>query len=488
MAGIIGILGQTGGHDLADGLAQLSHRGRSLRTVMAVGNLALGVVSDSEEDYFVQGTTAAAIDGRILNLMAKAKATGIKGNNPAEILLRLYRKTGPTGLRELDGEFAFVICDGKDVILGRDRLGVKPLYYARTTTRQIIASELKAISSGATDVKYVRPGHGLILHSDQEFNLAHETRPKPLRTGVRASGVRLRKLLRRAIARRIDPKERIGVFLSGGIDSAAVALTALDLTSKLVCFTVGTRRSHDLEMAQELAGFLKVESHSRCYNRAQMLAVLPKVIYHLESYDAPLVRSAIPNYLVAELTERHGVRQVLIGEGGDELFAGYEDLKVLSGLRLHARLWQLLNSLHNSGLQRCDRMPQAFGLQAVIPFLDHDLCRFAFGIDPSLKVNHGVEKWILRKAFEGLLPGEIVWRRKEKFSAGAGSMFALEDAARRRYRTRELALVQRSDPAAGVRTLEELLYYRVFRSFFPNLSPKALLGRTALPLGAWGQR
>lgn len=478
MSGILGVFNPRSVDSLEPMLDRLRHRGAIKVTLQNAANFALAAVADREQDYFVDGTNAGVIDGRVFNLQSRAKEKGLKGTNQAELLLRLYQQEGRAGIKELDGEYAFALCTGKDIILGRDRLGVKPMYCENATGRMLFASELKAFPADARNVTWVSPGSARILGSGRDFNLSHATRPEPLLTEVKAVVPRLRVLLRQAIAKRLDPGEPTGIFLSGGIDSAVIAAVARTLSKNLVLFSVGMRSSSDLRSARYLARHWKMKHHVLTCDANDILAVIPETVYALESYDAPLVRSSAANLLVARLAHRYGIRRVLIGEGGDELFAGYDQLKTLSGTALHRKLWNMLNSLHNGGLQRCDRMPESQGVEATVPFLDLDLLRFAFNIAPELKIRDGVEKWVLRKAFEDELPEEITWRPKLRFSAGAGSMELVKERLEPFYSPVALRQAQQEFPGARIRTAEELYYFDLFRRFFPNPGFPKLLGRT----------
>ena len=150
-----------------------------------------------------------------------------------------------------------------------------------------------------------------------------------------------------------------------------------------------------------------------------MLAVLPEVIYHLESFDALLVRSSITNYLVAQAASDY-VPAVFSGEGGDELFAGYEYLKSLEPEVLPDELIDITGRLHNTALQRVDRCAAAHGTLAHVAFLDPDVAAYALQIPIEYKLRDGIEKWILRRAMDGALPERVLNRTKAKFWAGAG--------------------------------------------------------------------
>lgn len=211
-----------------------------------------------------------------------------------------------------------------------------------------------------------------------------------------------------------------------------------------------------------------------------MLDVLPQVIYHLESFDAALVRSAIPNYFLARLASNH-VKVMLTGEGADEIFGGYEYLAGISDPHQFQReLWTITTNLHNTNLQRTDRMTMAHSIEGRVPFLDKEMIRLALSLPPRLKfhVGGGTEKMILRRAFAGFLPDEILHRPKQKFSHGTGSRDLLAQHANLRISDREFSNALKQYPIAELRSKEELFYYRIFREWFGDRIPPQVVGRT----------
>jgi asparagine synthase (glutamine-hydrolysing) len=146
----------------------------------------------------------------------------------------------------------------------------------------------------------------------------------------------------------------------------------------------------------------------------------------LESYDQDLVRSAIPTYFTARLASEY-VKVVLTGEGADELFAGYRYHRdVTHPAELQTELRRSIGALHNINLQRVDRLTMAHSIEARVPFLDVSMISLAQQIPVKWKLfrtvdGRQIEKWILRKACEDLLPPEIVWRDKEQFDEGSGT-------------------------------------------------------------------
>jgi asparagine synthase (glutamine-hydrolysing) len=194
---------------------------------------------------------------------------------------------------------------------------------------------------------------------------------------------------------------------------------------------------------------------------------LPEIIYHLESFDQDLVRSAIPCYFTSRLASKY-VKVILTGEGADELFAGYDYYKDIGCPdRLHSELRRSVTALHNINLQRVDRLTMAHSLEARVPFLDTELIAAAQKIPAKYKLKednlgNAVEKWILRKAFEDLLPEEILWRDKEQFDEGSG----IVDVVTRGLRS----FVSKFNPGnknpgnekVEIRSAEEAVYYEIF--------------------------
>ncbi|MEA2184898.1 MAG: hypothetical protein QOF69_4083, partial [Solirubrobacteraceae bacterium] len=180
------------------------------------------------------------------------------------------------------------------------------------------------------------------------------------------------------------------------------------------------------------------------------------------------------------MTARH-VKVVLTGEGADELFAGYEYLRGFDDpFSLQAELMRTVHGLHNLNLQRCDRVTMAHGLEARVPFLDRQVIAFAFGLPMAWKQSAPgeLEKRLLRRAFAGWLPDEILWREKAEFGDGSGAKDVLrstvEEGVSKADFERERDAV---DPP--LRTREEFAYHRLFAEYLPGVRPERTLGRFA---------
>ncbi len=276
----------------------------------------------------------------------------------------------------------------------------------------------------------------------------------------------------------------VGVFLSGGLDSSVVAAIAARHAAaegqRLPTFAVGLSDSPDLAAARVVADYLDTDHHESVYTAEEALDVLPTVVRSIESFDPSLVRSAVPNYLLAELTARH-VKVVLTGEGADEIFAGYEYLCDFPGEQeLHAELVRTIEGLHNLNLQRADRVTMAHGLEARVPFLERDMIELGLALPAGWKLagEGQPEKRLLREAFDGWLPHEVLWREKAQFGDGSGAAGVLRRRMEVSVPVEEFE-EERHVVDPPLRTREELAYYRIFADVLGDLRPEETIGRFA---------
>ncbi|HEX6388773.1 MAG TPA: asparagine synthase (glutamine-hydrolyzing), partial [Solirubrobacteraceae bacterium] len=337
-----------------------------------------------------------------------------------EVALHLLEERGPQGLAELNGMFAFVMAaaDGR-FVAARDPVGIKPLYWAQRGERTRFASEMAAFDDEWQRLVQPFPPGCAWTPEDGMIRFARavpdglEWMPGPTTPGAAAPADVLRgtrDVLIGAVERQLMGDVPVGVFLSGGLDSSLVAAIAAKILAergeRLQTFAVGTRDSADLVAARVVARHIGSEHHERLYDAREAVRALPHVVRSIEHFDPSLVRSAVPNFLLAEMTAQH-VKVVLTGEGADELFAGYEYLRGFQDPdALQAELMRTVHGLHNLNLQRCDRVTMAHGLEARVPFLDREVIEWALRLPPGFKLAGPgqPEKRLLREAFDGWLP------------------------------------------------------------------------------------
>lgn len=483
MSGIAGIQHGNGKALVTEMLDRLAHRGPDGRAVSGLGNATFGSVHLSlgpgtSAGPVIRGSRMIVWDGEMYGSAAAREETGLAADSDAGLILGLYEREGTEAFARLDGPFALAIQDGDSIVLARDPLGQAPLYFGEAEGRLCFASEIKALQEAVDEIRPVPPGYIMIAG---ELRPGPPPRPVPVAEEESAAiAGSLRRRLEDSVRRRAERTPRLGVWLSGGLDSSILAALGMEAKGSLQTFSAGTAGASDLAFAREVAAYLGTEHHECLTTVDEMLEVLPLVIYHLESFDAPLVRSAVANYLVAREAARR-VRVVLSGEGGDELFAGYGYLKDKDAEALHAALLEAQGGLHNTALQRVDRMAAAHGIRARTAFLDTDVVAFANAVPDRWKV-HGagrIEKWILRKSMEGRLPENVLWRPKEKFWSGSGVSGSLANAADGSITDEEFLREREIRPGLVLGTKEDLFLWRIFRGYFPKPGTLDSLGWTA---------
>ena len=190
-------------------------------------------------------------------------------------------------------------------------------------------------------------------------------------------------------------------------------------------FSIGFEGSTDCYYARMVAKHLGTVHHEVIVTPQDMIEAIPEVIRLIESYDTTTVRASTPMYLLCKYISQHtDVRVVFSGEGSDEVSGSYLYFhQAPNEKEFHEETLRLVKDLHYFDVLRCDKSTASNGLEVRVPFLDRDFLQFYLHLSPSLKMpaKYSIEKYLLRKAFEDLLPNEVTWRIKEAFSDGVSS-------------------------------------------------------------------
>jgi asparagine synthase (glutamine-hydrolysing) len=526
-----------------DAHAALGHRRLSI-VDLAGGSQPLG-----NEDQTIQ----IVYNGEIYNhadLRRELEAAGHRyaTRSDTETIVHAYEQWGDDCVTRLRGMFAFAIWDApkRRLLLARDRLGVKPLYWTLTRDRLLFGSEIKAIlESGLVEarpyeaawpevlatratsgdatlfagIRKLMPGHVLTYGDGRVSTRRYWDVPAagalPARRTSRAANAEaFRALLDESVRIRLMSDVPLGVFLSGGIDSSAIAgLMARHLGRPLETFSVAfeDRASNELAYAREVAGALGARNHEVIVGEREFFTALPRLIWH---EDEPIAHpSSVPLYFVSALA-RSQVKVVLTGEGSDELLAGYGryprallnwrlgrlyDAAVPAAIRRRVGPWAsrlpgragryarrsflavehapemtffdnfaavnlagqrqllsprlapladrrraygtlmdcfetpnrsrpLLDRLLYTDLKtylvellmKQDQMSMAASIESRVPFLDHHLVEFAWGLGPDAKLSGFTTKRILRDAVADVVPRTILTRPKAGFPVPFG--------------------------------------------------------------------
>ena len=491
MCGIAGVFNQSAPQDVEKMLEILAHRGPDGRGIKNLPTGTLGhtrlAILDVDGGHQPMENEGCWINfnGEIYNYreLARDHLPGMhfQTHSDTEVILKLYCQLGERCVELLDGMFAFAIIQGDELFMARDPLGIKPLYYGEHNGAFYFASEIKALALVTNDIREFPAGHW--YHSKHGMHAFYEVNPAPLDIQYEAEAIRMiRRTLKDAVQKRLLADVPVGISLSGGVDSSIVAVLANAGTDHLHSFAVGMDGSEDLQAARRMAQILGTRHHERVYTEQEMLDALPKIIYHLESFDPALVRSAIPNYFLAELASQY-VKVILTGEGADEIYAGYDYLRSYSDpQRLQREMIDITTSLHNTNLQRADRIAMAFGLEARVPFLDVRSVALGLGFPARWKVHQKKPaKFLLRQAFSSDLPDDIVNRPKQKFSKGAGSSNVIAQTAEREISNAEFHSELAWLHYYGNYRLpnkEALYYYRILRQSYEDKWILPVMGRS----------
>ena len=473
MEGIAGTYGFNDGASVKRMLKAIAHRGPDPPKVFQDDRAALGArqrrAGGRARPVAELDGVALACDLGLYNkgwLLERFAAPGDGALSDQELLLRMYARLGTGMFSYLDGGFAVAVSDRGRTVLARDRYGLKPLYWSGGARRGTYSSEIKSQLLAGGGFEPFPPGRVFVQGKGLSNIGRRRTWP-----AVRVSGDRaetLRSLVVDGVRGAAEGSRRLNILLSGGIDSSVVASAAALVADDLKTVCVGAEGGPDLGMARAVAERLGTDHREVLYDVDQMLEVLDDVTYAAETFDYPLVRSCIPNFIATRAFE-DGTRVTLCGEGGDEIFAGYDYMRDIRGeARLRAERSKLLRTGHMTGFQRVDRMTASASLDGRMPLMAGPVVEFGLATGRRWLLGPRPEqsKMVLREAFADLLPGPVMARRKQRFSDGAGSIHALVEVAEEIVTDREFERERKALPRNRVRTKEELLYFRSFAKHF----------------------
>ena len=507
--------------------AAIVHRGPDdagiFQTVgVALGNQRLSIIDIAGgHQPFVSDDGAIVVvqNGEIFNhveLAAELEGTpyACRSHSDTEVLLRLYEQNGIDFLSKLNGMFAIAIFDRREqaLYLVRDRIGVKPFYVSDDGDKVVFGSEIKAMAPAlgglpAVDqealhhfltfnyfpapytfregVRHLMPGHAMRIDRDgaATWRWWDLSRQAPVLGRSEESWIEeFNAILDDAVRIRMRADVPFGAFLSGGVDSSTiVGLMSRHAVEPVKTFCIGfdDPRYDEAPFAQVAADRFGTD-HVMERVDPDMLGLWPMATYHCDQPHGDV--SFLPTYCVSQLAAKR-VKVVLTGDGGDELFAGYDKYRdfFASGavnqlddaafqqryfdsislfapqrkLDLYsdrartrlagvdsfeiAREWfeqvphqdrinqalyldtQLLLSGNN--LVKPDRMGMAVSIEARTPFLDYRMMEFAFRMPGDLKLKNGVTKYVYKKAVAPLIGEDLAYRKKQMFTVPVGDWF-----------------------------------------------------------------
>jgi len=498
MCGILAIIGKGKDEELVKEMSKrMSHRGPDESDMFITENghilthERLSIIDLHTGKQPIQGTSTAWMvhNGEIYN-HEKLRKTILKDHtfrthSDSEVIVHLYEAFGYDFCNMLDGMFAFVVIDGDDFIAARDPLGIKPLYYGIDERgRMYFASEMKVIADQCITFSTFPPGH--IYTEKTGFVKYYQPEWEDVSKAVHDVDYKaIRKTLKKAVKKRLMSDVPFGVLLSGGLDSSLTSSIACRLMKKsgqkIHSFSIGLDAdSPDTIAARKVAEFIGTEHHEVHFTIEQGIDILEQLIWHLETYDVTSIRASTPMYFLSKAIRENGIKMVLSGEGADEVFGGYLYFRnAPTAEDFQKETIERVQKLSTADLLRADKSTMAHGLEARVPFLDKEFLELAIKIKPEEKqpkTYDGIEKYILRKAFDRpkkpYLPNEVLWRQKEQFSDGVGYNWidTLIEYCTSQVCDSEFEKAAELFPYNTPTTKEAFFYRSVFHKFYPQVS------------------
>ncbi len=433
-----------------------------------------------------------------------------------EVILALYRdwknsesaEKDPSWIFErLNGIFAFALYDEEadEYLIGRDPIGVIPLYIGRDHDGKLyVASELKALEGFCDEYEPFLPGHYVYSKGSdaKSYSMKRwytrewmEKMPTDCtgQTGevahlsYKASVDAIHDSLEAAVKRQLMCDVPYGVLLSGGLDSSVTSAIAKKFSEnrvetdgeekawwpRLHSFAVGLKGAPDLVKAKEVADHLGTVHHEINYTIQEGIDAIRDVIYYIETYDVTTVRASTPMYLLARVIKSMGIKMVLSGEGADEVFGGYLYFhKAPDAKEFHEESVRKLAKLHQYDCLRANKSLSAWGVEGRVPFLDKEFLEVAMSLNPEYKMCPGtvMEKKVVREAFADMLPESVAWRQKEQFSDGVGYSWidTLKEITSNAVTDEQMAHAAERFPINTPLCKEEYYYRCIFEEHFPS--------------------
>jgi len=349
---------------------------------------------------------------------------------------------------KIKGEYAFVLYEYNksnelvNMIVGRDEIGVRPLYYSKPNTDNgfdlAFSSEIKGLDFFNGSVTEYEPGTimNIMFENNKVKEIVYHNFSSVYSTVELMHDVddlfeegtllyHVRKTVTDAVERRLTADRPIAFLLSGGVDSSLVAGIATRLLKKQInTFCCGMNEGTDLLYARKVAQYINSNHTEVLFTPKEGLDAIRDVIWTTETWDTTSIRASVGQYLVCKhIGTKTDAKVVLVGEGPDEVCSSYLfNFYAPNGVELHDAAKEYVSNIHIYDGKRADRCISRWGLEGRIALLDPEFIKAYWNIPAEWRLPRykGIEKWWLRQAFEGTntIPNDVLWRKKEAFSDG----------------------------------------------------------------------
>jgi len=389
------------------------------------------------------GDATVFFDGRIYSPALGASGVEII----AEKLQQAdHLEASETFLKEVEGDFSFIIAEPERITAGRDPVGVQPLYYGENRTVAALASNRKALwKLGVAEAQSFPPGH-LAFVSREGFKFKPVktlvySEPKPVT--MEKAAETLQEMLEKSVRKRVSGTKEVAVAFSGGLDSSVVAFLAKKCPVNVQLIHVSLENQPETEAAMEAAEKLDLPLQVHLFKESDVEAVLPKVVDLIEEPDPIKASIGVPFYWTAEKTAEAGFKVLLAGQGADELFGGYQRYvnEYLSHgtEKVRKNMFDDVVRLHESNLERDMKICSFHDAELRLPFGSYQIAEFAMALPVELKIEKRADtlrKLVLRKVAENMgLPASVTAKPKKAVQYSTGISNALKKIAKKQKTT-----------------------------------------------------
>jgi asparagine synthase (glutamine-hydrolysing) len=418
----------------------------AMKTTVAVfdkkgGNVKL--TSYDEQRYVRLADAVVVFDGRVYasTLDISSAETLTKKLEQAD-----YVKASEEFIRQVEGDFSFLIAESERIIAGRDPVGVQPLYYGENGNVSALASNRKALwKLGIEKPRSFPPGNlALVTREGFKFQsvktLAYA---KPKQVTMQEAAETLQKMLEQSIRMRVLGAQKVAVAFSGGLDSSVVAFLAKKCQVDVHLVHVSLENQSETEAAKKAAEALSLPLNVHLFSEEDVVAVVARVLKLIEEPDPIKTSIGVPFYWTAEKAAEAGFKVLLAGQGADELFGGYQryiNEYLLQGEdAVRKTMFEDVVRVHESNLERDVKICSFHDVELRLPFASYRLAEFALALPMELKFEmraDSLRKLVLRKAAENMgLPVSMVEKPKKAVQYSTGVNRALKKLAKKQGTT-----------------------------------------------------
>ena len=490
----------------------LKHRGPDNSFFESYHNLLIGfhrlsIIDDtfmSNQPFIYEDDIRTIIfmcNGEIYNYKELAEWYNLDITNDCQIIPKIYHSLCKTNAEnainriikdEVKGEFSFLLFEFdrmknlKKVIAGRDEIGIRPLYFSPYVFGNdclFFTSEIKGGLSFKGDLMEFPPGHIITYNMDEIGNIDIDTDDFTTVYDTISHSIdalpNIQSAVMNSVRRRLNADKPFAFLLSGGIDSSLVAAISAKILGKPIrTFCCGMREGTDLKYARMVAKHIGSTHTEVMFTEEEGLEAIGDVIRTVESWDTTTIRASVGQYLVSKyIGLKTDCKVVMVGEGPDEVCSSYLfNWYAPNGEELDIAARDYVHNIHYYDVKRADRCISRWGLEGRVPLLDPEFIKAYWNIIPERRLPSymNMEKWWLREAFSntGLLPDEVIWRKKEAFSDGVSGERSwykiIQDWVETKVTDEELVEAFTEYPYCTPVTKEAYYYRKVFSRIFHN--------------------